>query len=364
MLPFRKLLSTSILISAVGGLSYASSSDANASNPTSAAQYFAVSPTVAAPGQFIQFSWRVSSGNFVVVPSIQGEQEDQIPLPKAASNYMQVAPATSTTYRGVSVGGSAASLNAALTVVPLTLHASQSSIAAGQSVVLNFTGPNNGSSYFLVTLPENSTIPLVPDSCAGATCSGSYVTPALGSNRTFMVGANGPHDGQAYSQQVGVRVEGGMSLSCAASPITPSPGQPVTISWNASNATSVQIDQGIGNVSPATNGRVTVNATQTTTFTCTATDRFGDHLSARTKVILSTGDVHNLNHIVYLLQENRSFDNYFGELAYYRVDIDHIPGAQLSDVNDLHNLPSGFMLMNSQGQRFPPITSAPSASTG
>ena len=55
------------------------------------------------------------------------------------------------------------------------------------------------------------------------------------------------------------------------------------------------------------------------------------------KAIVSTGDVSNLNHIVFLLQENRAFDNYFGNLAYYRVNVDHIPGAQMSDVNDLHN---------------------------
>jgi phospholipase C len=88
---------------------------------------------------------------------------------------------------------------------------------------------------------------------------------------------------------------------------------------------------------------------------CTATDRFGDHLSSPAKVVIGTGDVTNLNHIVYLLQENRAFDNVFGVLASYRVNVDHIPGAQLSDVNDLHNLPPGYMLMNPAGQSFPPF---------
>jgi phospholipase C len=100
---------------------------------------------------------------------------------------------------------------------------------------------------------------------------------------------------------------------------------------------------------------VTVHPTQTTTYTCTARDRFGDQLSAPAKVIVSTGSVTNLNHIVYMLQENRAFDNYFGNLAYYRVNIDHIPGAQMSDVNDLHNLPPGYTLQNPYGQNFPPF---------
>ncbi len=145
-----------------------------------------------------------------------------------------------------------------------------------------------------------------------------------------------------------------MSLTCSATPVAPASGQPVTITWKAVNAVSVHIDQGVGEVAPAVFGSVKVRPTQSTTYTCTATDRFGGKLSTRTKAIVSTGDVGNLNHIVYLLQENRAFDNYFGNLADYRVNVDHIPGAQMSDVNDLHNLPSGFTLLNPAGQAIPP----------
>jgi phospholipase C len=236
----------------------------------------------------------------------------------------------------------------------LTLSVSSSSVAAGQSVVLRFKGPDNGSSYFLTILPENSTIALTPDSCNGTQCTGSYQTAPLGSSKMFRIGATGPKQGQAYSQPVPVAVAGGMSLACSATPIAPASGQPVTISWKAVNAVSVRIDQGVGEVAPAALGNVTVRPTQSTTYSCTATDRFGNQLSTRTKAIVSAGDVSNLNHIVYLLQENRAFDNYFGNLADYRVNVDHIPGAQMSDVNDLHNLPRGFTLLNPAGQPIPP----------
>ena len=319
--------------------------------------HFSVAPVVSAPGQFVRFNWNIEDATaFYVSPSLLGEDEASLPL--RAADYVQVAPGSSTVFRGVPVGsnaGQARPLTAALTVVPVTLAISANNIAAGQSVTLNFSGPNNGSSFFLVTLPENSITPLVADSCARSICAGKYVTPPLGSSRTFMIGATGPYHGQAYSEYGAVAVQGGMALSCTATPVVPAPGGAVTIAWSAANAASVRIDQGVGEVSPATSGRVTVHPTQTTTYTCTATDRFGDHLAAETKVILSTGDVTNLNHIVYLLQENRAFDNYFGNLAYYRVNIDHIPGAQLSDVNDLHNLPQGYMLENPQGQSFPPF---------
>jgi len=319
--------------------------------------YFKVAPTVAAPGQFIQFSWNASAGKgFVVTPSLLPEP-DEGTLPLNAANATYVAPAISTTYQAVAVGGAQAvpPMTAALTIVPATIATSTSSVAAGQPVKLTFTGPNNGSSFFLVTLPEDSVTPLVVDSCGGTTCTGGYVTPALGSDRTFMIEAEGPYGGQAYSQPVSVSVSGGMSLSCTAAPAVPAPGQPITISWSASNAASVRIDQGVGEVSPAAVGHVNVTPTQSTTYTCTATDRFGDQLSQQTQVTLSTGSIQNLNHILFMLQENRSFDNYFGEFANYRVNVDHIAGAQMSDVNDLHTLPSNYKIKNPQGQSFGPF---------
>jgi phospholipase C len=57
-----------------------------------------------------------------------------------------------------------------------------------------------------------------------------------------------------------------------------------------------------------------------------------------------------------MLQENRAFDNYFGVLAEYRVNHQpSIQGAQLSDVNDLHTLPSNYTIKNPQGQAFGPF---------
>jgi len=327
-----------------------------AGNANTTSNYFHVVPPISGPGQFVRFSWNIgSAGGFVVTPSLLGE--DQTVLPSTATSYAQVAPDVSTTFVGTPVGGPSASgtLTAALTIVPIRISASATNVSAGQPVQLTFTGPNNGSSFFLTTLPENSTTPLTPGSCSGTICRGTYITGPMGSNKVFMVGANGPYNGQAYSQAVAVSVSGGMTLACNATPVVPTSGGAATLSWTATNAVSVHIDQGVGNVSPATSGSVVVHPTQSTNYTCTATDRFGDTLSASTRVVLSTGDVHNLNHIVYLVQENRAFDNYFGNLAYYRVNIDQIPGAQLSDVNDLHNLPSGYTLQNPQGQSFPPF---------
>ena len=106
------------------------------------------------------------------------------------------------------------------------------------------------------------------------------------------------------------------------------------------------------------NGSTGQNPTQTTTYTATATSIYpgAPPVIATATVTVSTGGICNLNHIIFMVQENRAFDNYFGVLAQYRVS--HQPpiqGAQLSDVDDLHTLPSGYQICNPQGRCFAPF---------
>jgi hypothetical protein len=133
------------------------SNSASRSNTGTSAgpEYFTVSPTISAPGQFVEFSWHVTNAvGFAVTPSLLSEDEDSLPL--SAANYAQVAPTASTTFRGVPVRSPSTSsqpMSAALTIVPLQLTASARGVSAGQSVVFRFGGPNNGSSFFLTVLP-------------------------------------------------------------------------------------------------------------------------------------------------------------------------------------------------------------------
>ena len=237
MLGLKKILFTATLLSLLSLNVVASSNDARpgASSGQIRVQ-FNVSPTISAPGQFVEFNWQVENATaFSVTPSLLSEDQDTLPL--TASHFMQVAPDASTKFQGIAFGTngtqSVKPVTAALTIVPIGLTASTQQINGGQAVTLNFSGPNNGSSFFLTTMPENATVALTPDSCSGTTCTGSYLTGPLGSNRIFMVGATGPHQGQAYSLPVAVKVSGGMSLTCNASPSIPSSGAPVAISWSA-----------------------------------------------------------------------------------------------------------------------------------
>ena len=247
----------------------------------------------------------------------------------------------------------------ALNIVPITLSASPMTVPAGNPVTLTYGGPNNGSSWALVIVGNNNPTPLPTPSCSGNSCTGTYTTGPLSSNTTFEVAVSGPVGGQAYSPQVTVTVESPTTLTLSAQPVTVPPGGAVTLSWTTTNASAVSIDHGVGNVTPVNMGSYCcVHPTQTTTYTATATSIYPDTppVTATATVTVSTGGVSNLNHIIFMLQENRAFDNYFGVLAQYRVD--HQPpinGAQLSDVNDLHTLPNDYTIKNPQGQSFGPF---------
>ena len=122
----------------------------------------------------------------------------------------------------------------------------------------------------------------------------------------------------------------------------------MTLSWTATDAATVSIDQGVNTVcGPPTvcqNGTVTVNPTRSTTYTATATDPNGVTTTSKAVVTLSGALQQSINHIIWLVQENRSFDSYFGKLGLYRVnqglpeeingvDNDNSPAFTLLDLN-------------------------------
>jgi phospholipase C len=108
-------------------------------------------------------------------------------------------------------------------------------------------------------------------------------------------------------------------------------GQTTTLSWTTQNAVSATITPGIGIV--ATQGSITVSPPTTTTYTIVANGSAGPIASASVTVTVvpTRSGLNAINHIVVMMQENRSFDSYFGHLNDYRLsvglpqDIDGIP---------------------------------------
>jgi chitodextrinase len=74
--------------------------------------------------------------------------------------------------------------------------------------------------------------------------------------------------------------------SFTSTPTTTAPGLPVTLAWSISGATSVSIDNGVGDVT--TRSSITASPAQTTTYTLTATGNSGS-ASAAVQVTVSSG---------------------------------------------------------------------------
>src|SRR5437016_12619552 len=74
------------------------------------------------------------------------------------------------------------------------------------------------------------------------------------------------------------------SVALSASPASVQAGQPVTLTWSSTNATSVTLEPSVGRV--AAQGSTTVRPSQSTTYTVTATGA-GDSAHASAQVIIT-----------------------------------------------------------------------------
>ena len=115
-----------------------------------------------------------------------------------------------------------------------------------------------------------------------------------------------------------------MTLSLSVSPARIVAGQPATLTWQTSGGvTGLTIDNGVcDGVTTACalpSGSATVQPSTTTTYTATATGAGGTITQAAVVTVSKTTPGGSLKHIVFMVQENRSFDDYFGMLGPYRA---------------------------------------------
>src|SRR6185437_11708564 len=90
----------------------------------------------------------------------------------------------------------------------------------------------------------------------------------------------------------------------------------------ASNATSsitVTGTDGSSNTLPSSGGTITVSPTSTTTYTAEASNSAGSSSAQTNITVQSSSGLSQVQHVIFMLQENHSFDNYFGMLNPYRA---------------------------------------------
>jgi phospholipase C len=111
------------------------------------------------------------------------------------------------------------------------------------------------------------------------------------------------------------------TVSMTANPSSITAGESSTLTVTAGNATAVTVTGGGDSYTlSSTGGSVKVNPTATTTYTAEATSSQGTATSDATVTVVSSsgGGLDSIQHVIFMLQENHPFDNYFGMLNPYR----------------------------------------------
>jgi len=237
---------------------------------------------------------------------------------------MSVTPAQTTTYTITVTGGGNTTVTAQATVTvsavvgapTVTIAANPSSITTGQSSTLSVAA-TNASTVVITDNVDSTSYPLAAN---GGT---QIVSPA--STTAYTVTATGTNN-QTVTAQVTVTVTpvvAAPTVSISANPASITAGQSTTLMVSATNANTVVITDNVDSNRyslAASGGSQPVSPNATTVYTATATGANSQTATARTNVTVSsgTGSVTSINHVIFMLQENRSFDTYFGMLNPYR----------------------------------------------
>jgi phospholipase C len=110
------------------------------------------------------------------------------------------------------------------------------------------------------------------------------------------------------------------TLNLTATPLTITAGTSSVLNATATNATQVTLTGSDGssyNLQPA-GGTQTVSPSSTTTYTATATGAGGNVTATITVTVVPAASLQSVKHVIFMLQENHTFDNYFGMLNTYR----------------------------------------------
>jgi phospholipase C len=121
---------------------------------------------------------------------------------------------------------------------------------------------------------------------------------------------------------------------------------------DSSPVTSIQVTEGSNVLFTGTSAPLDIYLSSLSsgkqTLTITATDQNGATFSKNWVVnIKSSSGLSNIKHIIYLVQENRSFDDYFGMLGPYRVSEGY--------TNNVDGVPTNATLYTSNGQAVHPF---------
>ncbi|HEX6501952.1 MAG TPA: alkaline phosphatase family protein [Terriglobales bacterium] len=144
-----------------------------------------------------------------------------------------------------------------------------------------------------------------------------------------------------------------LTVSLTASPQVVHPGGSTTLTVTATGAIQIIVTNNVDSTTqliPPDGGSISVNPSKNTSYTATAT---GDNqtVAAETLVVVSPGII---NHVLFMMQENRTFDSYFGMLNPYRKANNFEKGddGKLYDVDGIDDKLTKISNVNDEGRSF------------
>lgn len=258
-----------------------------------------IDPAVVASGETATITWQSTNATKVTIsPSILAEDTTALSLSGSAA----IVPTANTTYTATATGanGQTATATASVKIMTVSLAITPATVTAGQSATLAWNS-------------TNATGLSIDQGIGAVSAPGGSLTVNPAATTTYTITAtNGAATATAQAT-----VNAPLSVTLTASPANLTPGQQSTLSWNARGAATLSIDNGIGTVT-GPQGSVTVSPAQTTTYTITATDTGGHSTTgSATVTVSSSSGLQTIKHVIFMLQENRSFDSYFSKLGAY-----------------------------------------------
>jgi len=230
-----------------------------------------------------------------------------------------VSPAATATYTATATGpDGSATATAIVTVTSATapptvsITANPTSITSGNFSTLTVTATN--ANAVTITGTDGSTDTLQP---AGGT---DVVKPTSTTTYTATATGTGTSVTAATTVTVTSTTTPPPAVSIVADPATITAGNSSTLTITATNATAVTVtgtDGSSDTLQPA-GGTDVVSPTATTTYTATATGNGANATATATVTVDPAGSLQSIDHVIFMLQENHSFDNYFGMLNPYR----------------------------------------------
>ena len=228
----------------------------------------------------------------------------------------KVSPAATTTYTATATGaGGKDSANATVTATAspaptVSIIANPISITSGSSSTLTVSAVN--ATLVTVTGTDGSTYNLQP---SGGT---QLVSPAL--TTTYPAKATGAGGTTSANSTVMVTANPAPTVNIIANPTSVISGNSSILTVAATNATLVVLNGSDGSaftLQPG-GGTQSVSPAAMTTYTATATGAGGRATASVTVTVAPAGSLQSISHVIFMQQENHSFDNYFGMLNPYR----------------------------------------------